>query len=397
MPNPILSSGPAARPGPLQGIRVLDLSRLLPGPVCSLHLADFGAEVIKVEDPGEGDYARKLGVAPGQTSTYFRAINRGKRSICLDLKTPAGRDAFLRLASQAAVVLESFRPGVVDRLGVGYADVASRNPAVVYCSLTGWGQTGPNREVAGHDLNYLALAGVLDQIGEAGRPPALSNLQIADLLGGALTAAMGILAALVQARSTGQGRHIDVAMADAAFAHQYFALHALATYGRVPPRGSDLLTGAVPCYRVYPTADGRYLAVGALEPKFWRALCTAIDQTELLPAQFATGAAGHAAQTALTEVFASRTQAQWVEALRGIDCCVTPVLTLEEALRDEQFLSRGMVLGNDPENLQFGPALRFSESAPLQPGPAPAQGEHTREVLQEAGFSAAEIAALAGE
>lgn len=395
MPNPSAPSGAHSRHGPLAGIRILDLSRLLPGPACTLHLADLGAEVIKVEDTGEGDYARKLGVRPGQTSTYFRAINRNKRSICLDLKEAAGREAFLRLAADAQVVVESFRPGVVDRLGVGYAQVAARNPAIVYCSITGWGQTGPNRDVAGHDLNYLALAGVLDQIGVAGGPPALSNLQIADLLGGALTAAMGILAALVEARSMGRGRHLDVAMADAAFAHQYFALHALATHGTLPPRGRDLLTGGVPCYQVYPSADGRYLAVGALETKFWHALCDALERPELKAKQFATGAEGKATQETMAAIFASKTQAHWVEALRHVDCCVAPVLTLEEAMRNEQFVRRGMVLGANENEFQFGPALRLSESEAFLAGPAPAQGEHTAEVLRAAGFTETEIAALA--
>ncbi len=382
------------RPGPLSGVRVLDLTRLLPGPVCTLHLADFGADVVKIEDTGEGDYARNLGVKPGETSVYFRAINRNKRSLTLDLKAAAGRAAFLRLTRTAQVVVESFRPGVVDRLGVGYAAVRAINPAVVYCSISGYGQTGPNRDLAGHDLNYLALAGVLDQIGNAGGPPALSNLQIADLLGGALTAAMGILAALVEARTTGQGRYLDVAMADASFAHQYFALHALAAWGHLPARGTDLLTGGVPCYQVYATQDGRYLAVGALEPKFWRALCEALECPELVQQQFASGEGGAATQAQLSALFATRTQAEWVRQLRGVDCCVTPVLTLEEAMREPQFTSRDMILGNTPQERQFGPALRFSDFTPAAPRRAPQQGEQSEEILREAGFSPDEILAL---
>jgi len=385
------------RPGPLSGIRVLDLTRLLPGPVCTLHLADFGADVIKVEDTGEGDYARKLGVKPGEASVYFRAVNRNKRSLTLDLKLPRGRDAFLRLAETAAVVVESFRPGVVDRLGVGYEAVRQRNPAVVYCSISGYGQTGPNRDVAGHDINYLALAGVLDQIGTAGGPPALCNLQIADLLGGALTAAMGILAALVEARGSGQGRYLDVAMADASFAHQYFALHALASCGQVPPRGTDLLTGGVPCYQTYATRDGRHMAVGALEPKFWRALCEAIALPDLIQQQFATGEKGAAVRAELSACFGEHTQAEWVEKLHGVDCCVTPVLTLAEAMVHPQFTSRDMVLGETPQDRQFGPAVRFSEADFPAPRAAPRQGEHSEEILLAAGFSAEEIASLTRE
>lgn len=387
-----ISASPA-----LARLRILDLTRVRAGPTCVRQFADFGADVIKVEDTGEGDYARRLGVEAGQTSTYFRAINRNKRSIQLDLKQEAGRAIFLRLVQGAQVVVESFRPGVVDRLGVGYAEASSRNPAIVYCSISGYGQTGPNRDLAGHDLNYLALAGVLDQIGTAGGPPALSNLQIADLLGGGLSAAMGILAALVEARATGRGRHLDVAMTDASFAHQYFALHALSTWGKVPARGTDLLTGGVPCYQVYPAGDGRYLAVGALEPKFWQSLCAAIGRPDLVGQQFATGAAGIAAQAELQAVFSGRTQAEWVEALRGVDCCVTPVLTLAEAMQDAQFRSRGMVLGETLAEAQFGPAVRLSGAEFPAPKGAPAQGEHSKEVLREAGFEEEEIASLASQ
>jgi len=205
---------------PLDGVRVLDLSRLLPGPACTLHLADLGADVVKVEDTAAGDYARSLGLAPphggNAPSAFFRMINRNKRSLSLDLKADAGRGAFLRVAQRADVIVESFRPGVLDRLGIGYAAVAAINPRIVYCSITGYGQTGPYRDRPGHDINYLGYAGVLDQTGTAGGPPALSNLQVADLLGGALNASTAILAALFAAAKTGNGTHVDVAMTEAA-------------------------------------------------------------------------------------------------------------------------------------------------------------------------------------
>ncbi len=252
---------------------MLDLTRLLPGPVCTLYLADLGADVIKVEDTGAGDYARNLGNRPGTVSAFYRAVNRNKRSIALDLKDARGRDAFLALAKDADVIVEGFRPGVVAALGVDYDAVAAINPRIVYAAISGYGQTGPRAHFAGHDINYLAHAGVLDQIGAHGGPPALCNLQIADLLGGAASAAIGLLAALLGAHRTGRGRYVDVAMADASLAHNIFALHALEQWGRVLPRGADLLTGGVPCYGVYPTQDGRWLAVGALEEKFWQALC----------------------------------------------------------------------------------------------------------------------------
>src|SRR6185369_3767968 len=266
------------RPAPLTGIRVLDLTRLLPGPVATLHLADLGAEVIKIEDPQVGDYARTLGTGQGEDSAYFRMINRNKQGLRLDLKKAEGVAVFLRLVRDADVVVESFRPGVMDKLGVGYATVAALNPKITYCSISGYGQDGPYRELAGHDINYLGYAGVLDQIGSEGDQPAIPNFQIADLLGGALTAAMGILAAVVEAQRTGLGRYIDVSMTDSVLAHTYFTMLRLNDAGHSAPRGGDLLSGGLPCYATYRCADGKYMAVGALEGKFWKVCCTVLER-----------------------------------------------------------------------------------------------------------------------
>ena len=383
---------------PLAGVRVLDLTRLLPGSVCTLHLADLGADVVKVEDLAGGDYARSLGVpaeaAPGSVSAFYRIVNRNKRSLALDLKHSEGRAAFLRLAAKADIVVESFRPGVVDRLGVGFAAVAAMNPRVVYCSISGYGQDGPYRERAGHDINYLGYAGVLDQTGTAGGPPALSNLQIADLLGGSVDAAMAILAALFDASRTGRGRYVDVAMADGALAHNIFPLHMLQMRGGVRPRGSDVLTGGVPCYGVYATRDGRYMAVGALEEKFWRELCAVIKRPDLEAKQFATGAEGESVRKELTSIFGARTQAEWTERFARADCCVTPVLSVEEALANDQFLARGMCAEGPSGCRQYAPPFKLSDHEFRIRRDAPAQGEHTGELLREAGFDAAEIAAL---
>src|SRR5688572_26660905 len=248
---------------PLAGVRVLDLTRLLPGPMGTLHLADLGADVIKIEDLGAGDYA---------TPAVRALVNRNKRAIRIDLKQPAGAQTLLRLARDADVLIEGFRPGVMERLGVGYEAVAAVNPRIVYCSLSGFGQTGPLRDQPGHDLNYGALTGVVDQIGTADSP-ALSNLPVADLLGGTMNAVMGILAALFDAARTGRGRHVDVAIADGVLAHAVLPLAALNQHGHVPPAGQGTLTGGLACYAVYRTADGRFVAVGALERKFWDALC----------------------------------------------------------------------------------------------------------------------------
>jgi crotonobetainyl-CoA:carnitine CoA-transferase CaiB-like acyl-CoA transferase len=322
-------------------------------------------------------------------------VNRNKRSLALDLKASAGREAFLRLAQRADVIVESFRPGVVDKLGVGYAAVAARNPRIVYCSITGYGQTGPYRDRAGHDINYLGYAGVLDQTGTSGGPPALSNLQVADLLGGSMNASTAILAALFGASRTGQGSHVDVAMTEGSLAHNIFALHAIESLGRVQARGADLLTGGVPCYGVYATQDGRYLAVGALEGKFWRVLCEAIDRPDLIAGQLSTGHAGALVRQQLAAVFAQQTQAQWIERLADIECCVSPVLSLDESLADAQVRARDMIVSGADGIRQYAPPFRLSGHAFAITRSAPAQGQHSVEILREAGFSAEEISLLA--
>jgi alpha-methylacyl-CoA racemase len=380
--------------GPLAGIRVLDLTRLLPGPVCTLHLADLGADVIKIEDTRAGDYARAIGAVPGKLSAFYRLVNRNKRSLALDLKDARGHAAFLALARGADIVVEGFRPGVMTALGLDYPVVAAVNPRIVYCSLSGYGQDGPRAQAAGHDINYLGYAGVLDQTGVRGGLPALSNVQIADLLGGATTAAIGILAAVVGALRTGRGRYIDVAMADASFAQQIFALAALEENGRLDARGDALLTGGVPCYGVYPTQDGRFLAVGALEEKFWRALCVAIGRPDLIAGQFARGAEGDRVRAELEAIFARASRADWVDRLAGVDCCVTPVLTLAEALADPQFAARKMIVADGEGLRQFAPPFKLSDHEFAIARAAPAQGAHGVEILREAGLDDAAIETL---
>jgi crotonobetainyl-CoA:carnitine CoA-transferase CaiB-like acyl-CoA transferase len=277
---------------PLAGIRVLDLTRLLPGPVCSLHLADLGADVIKIEDPGPGDYSRhrkggeKAGPAP-----VFGQINRNKRSLKLDLKQADGVQAFMDLVAESHVVLEGFRPGVMARLGIDYARVRARNSGIVFCSISGYGQDGPLRDVAGHDINYCGYAGVLHQSGARGGPPTIPNLQIADLLGGALSAVMGILAALVDAQRSGEGRYVDVAMTDCTLAHNVVPFARATWEGEARPRGEDALNGGLPCYGVYETADGGYMALGALESKFWQAFCEAVARPDLIEHHMVSGEA----------------------------------------------------------------------------------------------------------
>ena len=374
-----------SRPGPLTGIRILDLTRLLPGPVATLHLADLGADVIKIEDPQVGDYARTLGTGKGADSAYFRMINRNKRGLQLDLKQPEGVAVFLRLAETADVIVESFRPGVMDKLGVGYAAVAAVNPKIAYCSISGYGQDGPYRDLAGHDINYLGYAGVLDQIGSEGGDPALPNFQIADLLGGALTAAMGILAVVLEAQRSGRGRYIDVAMTDSVLAHTYFSMLRLNDAGHSLPRGSDLLSGGLPCYATYRCADGRHMAVGALEGKFWKTCCELLGRPAWSARQWDAGL-----RPEMAALFATRPMDDWTKLFAVVDCCVTPVLTPEEALDNAQIAARGMVLRADGLT-QFAPPLQLSDHQFTIRQAAPRAGQHNAEILRAAGYTDAQI------
>jgi crotonobetainyl-CoA:carnitine CoA-transferase CaiB-like acyl-CoA transferase len=386
---------------PLGGIRVLDLTRLLPGAVCSMHLADMGADVIKIEDPGPGDYSRhrrpgdKAGLAP-----IFGQINRNKRSLKLDLKQADGVQTFMDLAANSQVVMEGFRPGVMARLGVDYPRVRDRNPAIVYCSLTGYGQDGPLRDAAGHDINYCGYAGVLHQIGSRDGPPAVPNFQIADLLGGSLSAAMGILAALVDAQRTGEGRYVDVAMTDCALAHNVVPVGRAVAEGAARPRGEDTLSGGLPCYGVYETADGGYMALGALEQKFWQAFCEAVGRPELIEHHMVSGETADRVRGEVAAIFKTASREDWTERLAGADCCATPVLSPEEARRDPHLRARGMFVdagevGVEVDQMAFPLHMSGFEFG-VERG-APGQGEHSREVLREIGYADARVDELEGK
>lgn len=371
------------RPKPLAGVRVLDLSQLIPGPMVSLHLADMGAEVIKIENPKGGDPMRHAGVGANAISKGFAALNRNKKSVALDLKDAAQRDTFQALAGTAGVVIEQFRPGVMDRLGLGYATLAARNPALVYTSITGYGQTeSPLRDQAGHDINYLAYAGILDQIGAAGGPPVLSNFQIGDLAGGSLSAAMGILAALFDAARSGRGRHVDIAMTDCAMAHAVVPLYHIAEHGAAPERGRGQLSGGRPYYGVYRCADDRYFALGALEPKFWRAFCQAIERPDLIDRQ---REGGEALAAELRALFARRSRDDWAAALAGIDACLSPVLSPEEAIRHPHAVARGLVMEREHpaagRYLGYALPIRFSDFAFTVEREAPELGADTDAIL----------------
>ncbi|MEE4376958.1 MAG: CaiB/BaiF CoA-transferase family protein [Candidatus Competibacteraceae bacterium] len=388
----------SVRPKPLHGIKVLDLTRLLPGPVATLHLADMGADVIKIEDPGVGDYARVLGDKSGHNAWLFLLVNRNKRALRLDLKQAAGQQAFLDLALQADVIVESFRPGVVDKLGIGYDTVHALNPRIVYCSITGYGQTGPYRDRAGHDLNYCGYSGVTDQIGTQDGAPAIPNIQLGDLLGGSLSAVMGILAAVIDAQQTGQGRSVDVAMTDCLLAHAIFPLIAQLAGGQTRPRGQDFLSGVLPCYSLYETADGRHMAVGALEKKFWTLCCQTLGRPELAEQHWVFGEEAEMIRAELAAIFKTQPQTYWTDLFEGVDCCVTPVLTLTESVINDQIAARNMFVNSDHSLdgslTQFAFPIKFSEFEFSIEREAPRVGEHSEEILIQAGFSAERISAL---
>ena len=391
--------------GALSDIRVLDLTRLLPGGFCSLLLADLGADVVKVEDTGLGDYIRWAPPyygdaeqeALGTRSAPYLALNRGKRSIRLDLKQEAGRDALLRLVGEFDVVLESFRPGVLDRLGCGYEAMREANPRIVYCPITGYGQTGRHAQRAGHDLNYLALVGLLSLTGEPGGRLIQSAGQIADIGGGALMAAIGVLAALHERDRSGEGQLVDVSMADGALSWLAMPAAAYLCDGRVPQRGAEQLTGGFVCYLPYEAADG-WVTCGALESKFWRRFCEATGHPELIDKQFERP--GSEAWRQIANVFRSRTRAEWRAFNDEHDAMIEPVLDLDQALASELVHEREMVVEvGQPE---FGPIrllgspLKLSRTPADPTRPAPALGEHTEDVLRDAGFSDEEVASLLG-
>jgi len=353
---------------PLTGIRVLDLTRLLPGAYCTLLLANMGADVIKIEEPGAGDYMRWTPPLVDGQSALFNALNRNKRSVTINLKAGPGRDVLLSLVEKADILVEGNRPGVMHRLMLGWDVLHARNPRLVMCSITGYGQDGPYATRAGHDLNYMAIAGALGLNGERGGPPVPLSVQVADIGGGGLQPAVAILGALVGVQRGGEGRWIDASMTDGAVGWLAM-LFAAREAGERVARGDQRLAGRYACYRVYECKDGRYYSVGALEPKFWNTLCQALERPDLIEQQYAEDSS---VQAAVEEIFRTRTRDQWEQKLSALDACCEPVLDLDEVASHPQIASR-----------------RILEQA--RQGSAPQLGEHTEEVLIEAGFDQARI------
>ncbi len=390
----------------LEGIRVLDLSRLAPGPYCSMLLADLGADVLLVEEPADagglaGRAARRLLERDvSERAMAFNALSRNKRSIALNLKNEAARQVFYKLAERADVVLEGFRPGVVKRLGVDYETLGRINPRIVYCSLSGYGQSGPYAGLVGHDINYISIGGALGMIGWPGTPPAIPMNIIADFAGGGLYAAFAILAAIIARERTGAGQYVDMAMTDgvvsllALVASQYFGS------GVAPRPGESLLNGGVPFYCVYETRGGQWLSIGCLEPGFWEALCRAVGREDFIPYQMNADKYPEMFDYFRQE-FKTRTRDEWFEYLRQFDICVGPVYSLEEVFNDPQVRARDMVVELEHPTVgkvqQVGIGAKLSETPGSVRSLAPRRGQHTEEVLLDLGYSRQQIEELRSE
>jgi crotonobetainyl-CoA:carnitine CoA-transferase CaiB-like acyl-CoA transferase len=383
----------------LEGMKVLDLTRLLPGGYCTLLLADMGADVLKVEDPFGGDYVRWFPPKINEESTYFLAVNRNKKSMKLNLKNERGKEIFKKLVAHYDVLVEGFRPGVMDRLGLGYDEISAINPGIVYCSISGYGQDGPYSQKAGHDINYIGIAGILGITGPGGRPPVVPGVPMADFGGGGMMAALGIMMALYHRERSGRGQYVDISMTDgvaswmANIAAKHFA------DGDPQDRGEVDLAGGFVCYDCYETKDGQFLSVGALEPKFWANFCRLIEREDLVDAQVDKHKDGRL-KAEIATIFKSKNMDEWLALLDGEDTCIEKINSVAEAIEDPQMLHRKMIVEvehpTEGRTRAMGIPIKLSET----PGrvdrlPAPAYGAHTGEVLRGLGLNDEEIEKLA--
>jgi crotonobetainyl-CoA:carnitine CoA-transferase CaiB-like acyl-CoA transferase len=383
---------------PLDGIKVIDLSRLLPGPLCTLILADLGAEVIKVEDHMGGDYIRWIEPKMKHQNPTFYALNRNKKSIRLNLRFEEGKEILKNLIRSADVVVETFRPEVMERLGLGWNQLKDINPHLIYCSLTGYGQNGPYKELPGHDLNYLAITGALSMMQTRGGVPVMAGLPIADIGGGSLPAAVAILAALYSVRSTGIGQFVDVAMVDGLSFFLSFLMTQYMADKDLHRIENDWINGGYAFYNVYQASDGKYLALGCVEEKFWSNFCKVIKREELIPEMFSEEPRRSKIIDEIAEVIKSKTSSEWLEVFRHSDVCITKVNNLEEALNNPHIMQRQLWFMQEysPEGLipQMNFPVKFSEKNLGWRTPPPQLGEHTEDVLLSIGYSSKDIEEL---
>ena len=381
----------------LSGVRVLDLSLQLPGPFCTMMMADYGAEVVKIDEPSPRARNPFAAEDPG-TGPLDRYLNRGKKSVTLNLKSAEGQEIFRKMAATADVVVEGFRPGVVKRLGVDYETLSAANPGLVYCSISGYGQTGPMRDVAGHDVNYLSYAGVLGLSGRPEDPPTLLPVQVGDVYGGSMMALSGILMALLSRQRTGKGAWIDISMTDGSVASLAIPASNLLGGGIPQERGALPLAGMLPCYDAYRCADAGYVSLGGLEPWFWKKLVTRLGREDFDELQYAAGESAEGVRRDLQAIFLGKTRDEWIRLFEGEDVCISPVLSLDEAMSHPNTVARRMVVdvgsplgGTEP---QLGLPIKIAGEEERAPGRAPRLGEHDDPVLEELGYSGEEIAGL---
>ena len=375
----------------LKGIRILDLTLTLPGPYCTHLLADFGAEVIKIENPETGgDWFRYESPSLRGWGIRFLDLNRNQKSVTLNLKSPKGKDIFFALARTSQVIVEGFRPGVVERLGIDYAQVKKVNPGIVYCSISGYGQDGPYRLLAGHDINYMGYGGILDSQGYEDRPPTLPSVFIADYSGGGLMATVGILVALAAVPQIGKGQYVDISMFDGVVGLQHAAVAEHFSTGKSPQRGKFWASGNIPCYSLYETKDGKAISLGPLEPHFWATLCRLLGREDFIPHEWASGEKREEIYAFLRKTFRQKTREEWLAFFKGKDVCLGPVNEVEEMLEDPQVHHRQMIVEVEHPQAgwmkQIGIPIKLSGTPGEINYPAPSLGQHTEELLRELGY-----------
>jgi len=376
-------------------LKILDFSTLLPGPFATMMFGDMGADVIRVEAPTRWDMTRSRPPFDEGVSAGHSLLSRNKRSFALDLKKPGAVDIVKKLIQEYDIVLEQFRPGVMERLGLGYETLAKENPKLIYCSLTGYGQDGPYRDRAGHDNNYLSIAGVMSHCGRKGVGPVPQGVQVADIGAGSLHSVIGILGAVIQRNETGEGQYIDVSMFDGAMHwNAYAGAHYMAS-GEIPSYGNMILNGGSQ-YDYYETSDGRHMSVGSLEPQFWKGLCETLGRPDLIERHALPGPEMDAVRDEIAAEFKKKNFEEWSAIFAEQDCCVEPVLNLEESCEHPQTIAREMVVDvpKPSGNLQkqIGFPIKFSKSKPEFKHTGPDMGQHTGEIMLENGFTAEEIA-----